>query len=162
MFLWFFVLPELVPEAWGDWLKQLRNAPFYTSVIGIGFFMSARVAVQLSTGIAALPRGQMAAGTALGLTTAQTYRFVILPMAFRVILPPLTSELINTIKNSSVALTIGLAELTARARAVQEFSFQVFEAFAAATVGYLVINLIATMLMRLLERRLRLPGYGGA
>lgn len=83
-------------------------------------------------------------------------------MAFRVILPPLTSELINTIKNSSVALTIGLAELTARARAVQEFSFQVFEAFAAATVGYLVINLIATMLMRLLERRLRLPGYGGA
>ncbi len=162
LFLWFFVLPELVPEAWGDWLKQLRNAPFYTSVIGIGFFMSAQVAVQLSTGIAALPRGQMAAGTALGLTTAQTYRFVILPMAFRVILPPLTSELINTIKNSSVALTIGLAELTARARAVQEFSFQVFEAFAAATVGYLVINLIATMLMRLLERRLRLPGYGGA
>jgi glutamate/aspartate transport system permease protein len=162
LFLWFFVLPELVPEAWGDWMKQMRNAPFYTSVIGIGLFMSARVAVQLSTGIAALPRGQMAAGTALGLTTAQTYRFVILPMAFRVILPPLTSELINTIKNSSVALTIGLAELTARARAVQEFSFQVFEAFAAATLGYLVINLIATMLMRLLERRLRLPGYGGA
>lgn len=162
LFLWFFVLPELVPEAWGDWLKQMRNAPFYTSVIGIGLFMSARVAVQLATGIAALPRGQMAAGMALGLTTAQTYRFVILPMAFRVILPPLTSELINTIKNSSVALTIGLAELTARARAVQEFSFQVFEAFAAATLGYLLINLIATMLMRLLERRLRLPGYGGA
>jgi glutamate/aspartate transport system permease protein len=162
LFLWFFVLPEVLPDAWGDWLKQMPDAPFVTAVIGIGLFMSARVAVQVATGLAALPRGQMAAGTALGLTTAQTYRYVLLPMAFRVVLPPLTSELINTIKNSSVALTIGLAELTARARAVQEFSFQVFEAFGAATLCYLVINLIATLAMRLLERRLRLPGFGAA
>ena len=82
-------------------------------------------------------------------------------MAFRIILPPLTSELINTIKNTSVALTIGLAELTARARAMQEFSFQVFEAFTAATVAYLVVNLAATLLMRWLERRVRVPGYVG-
>ena len=160
LFLWYFVLPEVVPESWGDWLKSLRDAPFYTAVIGLGLFMSARVAVQLSTGIAALPRGQMAAGLALGLTLPQTYRYVILPNAFRVILPPLTSETINTIKNSSVALTIGLAELTARARAIQEFSFQVFEAFTAATLIYLAINTIATVLMRLLERQMRVPGYG--
>ncbi len=81
-------------------------------------------------------------------------------MAYRIILPPLTSEMLNTIKNTSVALTIGLAELTARARAVQEFSFQVFEAFTAATLAYLVVNLIATVAARWLEQRVRVPGYG--
>ena len=160
LFLWYFVLPEVVPVSWGDWLKQMPDAPFFNATIGIGLFMSARVAIQVTTGLAALPRGQMMAGTALGMTLPQTYWYVLLPMAFRVVLPPLTSEAINTIKNSSVALTIGLAELTARARAVQEFSFQVFEAFAAATLGYLILNLLATLGMRLRERRLRLPGYG--
>jgi glutamate/aspartate transport system permease protein len=99
------------------------------------------------------------AGTALGLTTAQTYRYVLLPMAFRIILPPLTSEFLNTIKNTSVALTIGLLELTARARAMQEFSFQVFEAFTAATLIYLALNLVVTAGMRLLERKVAVPGY---
>ncbi len=119
LFLWYFVFPEVLPAAWGIWLKQLPGAAFLTSVIGIGFFMSARVAVQVSSGIEALPQGQRAAATALGLTPVQTYRYVLLPMAYRIVLPPLTSELLNTVKNTSVALTIGLAELTARARAVQ-------------------------------------------
>ena len=161
LFLWYFVMPEVVPKGLGDWLKQRNDAPFITAVVGIGLFMSARVAVQVAAGVGALPRGQRAAGLAMGLTLPQTYRYVLLPMAYRVILPPLTSEFINTIKNTSVALTIGLLELTARARAMQEFSFQVFEAFAAATIGYLVVNLVATAAMRMLERRLRLPGYGG-
>jgi glutamate/aspartate transport system permease protein len=159
LFLWFFVLPELLPASAGLWLKQLPNAPFWTAVFGIGFFMSARVAEQVRAGIGALPRGQRLAGTALGLTTAQTYRYVLLPMAYRIILPPLTSEFLNTIKNTSVALTIGLLELTARARSIQEFSFQVFEAFTAATLLYLVINITVTVAMRLLERRLTVPGY---
>ena len=158
MFLWFFVLPELVPRALGLWLKQLPNASFYTAVVCLGFFTSARVAEQVRAGIASLPRGQLAAGTALGLTTAQTYRHVLLPMAYRIILPPLTSEFLNNLKNTSVALTIGLLELTARARAMQEFSFQVFEAFTAATLLYLAINLIATTAMRWIERRLAVPG----
>ncbi len=162
LFLWYFVLPEVVPVAAGDWLKSLQDAPFVISAAGIGLFMSARVAEQVRAGLGALPRGQGLAGTALGLTVPQTYRYVLLPMAFRIILPPLTSELINTVKNTSVALTIGLAELTARARAMQEFSFQVFEAFTAATAGYLVVNLLATLLMRWLERRVRVPGYVGA
>lgn len=160
LFLWFFVLPEVVPESIGLWLKQLPNASFYTAAVGLGFFMSARVAEQLRAGIIALPRGQRLAGMALGFTTPQTYRYVLLPMAFRIILPPLTSELLNTIKNTSVALTIGLIELTARARAIQEFSFQVFEAFTAATVIYLILNLLVTMAMRALERWVRIPGYG--
>ena len=159
LFLWFFVLPELLPRAAGLWMKQLPNAPFWTAAIGIGLFMSARVAVQLGAGIASLSRGQKQAATALGLTTGQGYRYVLLPMAFRIILPPLTSEFLNTIKNTSVAITIGLIELTGQARAMQEFSFQVFEAFTAATVMYLAINIVVVTGMRFLERSLAIPGY---
>ena len=159
LFIWFFVLPELLPPSWGLWLKQMPNAPFYTAAIGIGLFMSARVAEQLRAGIGSLPRGQKLAATALGLTTAQSYRYVLLPMAFRIIMPPLTSEFLSTIKNTSVALTIGLIELTAEARAMQEFSFQVFEAFTAATELYLLVNIVVVTAMRFLERAIAIPGY---
>jgi glutamate/aspartate transport system permease protein len=159
LFLWFFVLPEILPHAWGLWLKQIPNAPFYTAAIGIGLFMSARVAEQTRAGVNSLPRGQKLAATALGLTTAQTYRYVLLPMAFRIILPPLTSEFLNTIKNTSVAITIGLIELTGEARSMQEFSFQVFEAFTGATVLYLLINIVVVIAMRYLERAVAVPGY---
>ncbi len=162
LFLWFFVLPELLPRAWGLWLKQMPNAPLVTTVIGLGLFMSARVAEQLRAGIGSLPRGQRQAAAALGLTTAQTYRYVLLPIAFRIILPPLTSEFLNTIKNTSVAITIGLMELTAQARAMQEFSFQVFEAFTAATLLYLLVNLVVVTAMRLVERMVALPGTLGS
>lgn len=159
MFLWYFVMPELLPQAAGDWLKSLPNAPFITAVLCLGTFTSSRVAVQVTTGIQALPRGQKMAGTALGLTLPQTYRYILLPMAGRVILPPLTSEFLNIIKNSSVALTIGLMELTASARAIQEFSFQVFEAFSAATIIYVVVNLCVVVLMHLIERKVAIPGF---
>jgi glutamate/aspartate transport system permease protein len=158
LFLWFFVLPEVLPQSWGLWLKQLPNAPFYTATIGLGLFMSARVAEQTRAGVNSLPRGQKLAATALGLTTTQTYRYVLLPIAFRIILPPLTSEFLSTIKNSSVAITIGLIELTAQARAMQEFSFQVFEAFTAATILYLLINIVVVTAMRFLERTVAVPG----
>jgi glutamate/aspartate transport system permease protein len=158
LFLWFFVLPEILPQSWGLWLKQLPNATFYTASIGLGLFMSARVAEQTRAGINSLPRGQKLAATALGLTTAQAYRYVLLPMAFRIVLPPLTSEFLSTIKNSSVAITIGLVELTAQARAMQEFSFQVFEAFTAATILYLLINIVVVIAMRFLERAVAVPG----
>jgi glutamate/aspartate transport system permease protein len=159
LFLWYFVFPELLPQAWGDWIKQLANGSFYTAVLGLGLYMAPRVAIQLSAGIAALPRGQRMAGEAMGLTTTQTYRYVLLPMAFRIIFPPLTTEFLNTIKNSSVAITVGLLELTARARSMQEETFQVFEAFIAAAILYLALNVIVTMFMRWLEKRLAIPGY---
>ncbi len=159
LFLWYFVLPEMLPKSAGTWLKQLPNAAFWTAAIGIGFYMSARVAEQVRSGINALPRGQAMAGRALGLSTPQVYRYVLLPMAFRIILPPLTSEFLNTIKNTSVALTIGLLELTGRARSMQEFTFQVFEAFTAATLLYLLINAVVVLGMRRLERFVAVPGY---
>jgi len=162
MFLWYFVLPEVVPPSIGTWLKQLPEASFYTGVLALGFYTSARVAEQVRAGILSLPRGQRFASLALGLTLPQAYRYVLLPMAFRVMLPPLTSEFLNVIKNSAVALTIGLMELTARARSMQEFSFQVFEAFSAATLIYLVINIVVTFAMRRVEQGVAVPGYIGA
>jgi glutamate/aspartate transport system permease protein len=167
MFLWYFVLPEVLPRALGETLKQMVPpwASFWPAVLCLGFYTSARVAEQVRAGIQSLPRGQGMAGTALGLTLPQTYRYVLLPQAFRIILPPLTSEFMNIIKNSAVALTIGLVELTARARSMQEFSFQVFEAFTAATVIYICVTLIVVYGMRRVEKRVQVPGLisaGGA
>ena len=164
MFLWFFVLPEFLPERLGTAIKQMPPpwASFVPAVLCLGFFTAARVSEQVRAGIQSLPRGQRMAGTAVGLTLPQTYRYILLPMGFRIILPPLTSEFLNIIKNSAVALTIGLMELTARARAMQEMSFQVFEAFTAATVIYIVINIIVTFGMRWVERRMTVPGFIGA
>jgi glutamate/aspartate transport system permease protein len=167
MFLWFFVVPELLPKEVGDWIKQMPPpwGSYIPAVLCLGIFTSVRVAEQVRAGINSLPRGQRMAGTAMGLTQFQAYRFVVLPQALRIILPPLTSEFMNVIKNSSVALTIGLLELTGRARAMQEFSFRVFEAFSAATVIYLLTNLLVVLLMRMLEKKVRVPGLiavGGA
>ncbi len=163
MFLWFFVLPELLPASLGTAIKQMPPpwASFVPAVLCLGFFTAARVAEQVRAGIQALPRGQKMAGTALGLTLPQTYRFVLLPMTFRIILPPLTSEFLNVIKNSSVALTIGVVELTAAARAMQEFSFQVFEAFTAATIIYIITNICVVFAMRWVEQRVAVPGFVG-
>jgi glutamate/aspartate transport system permease protein len=167
MFLWFFVFPEFLPKALGDWIKQIPPpwGSYLPAVMCLAIFTSVRVAEQVRAGINSLPRGQRMAGTAMGLTQSQTYRYVILPQAFRIILPPLTSEFMNIVKNSSVALTIGLLELTGRSRAMQEFSFRVFEAFAAATVIYILTNLLVVLGMRYLENRVRVPGLiavGGA
>jgi glutamate/aspartate transport system permease protein len=161
MFLWFFVVPELLPASVGTWLKQLPRSAFYTAVVCLGLYTSARVAEQVRAGIQSLASGQRMAGIALGLTLPQTYRFILLPMAIRIVMPPLTSEFLNVIKNSAVALTIGLVELTASARSIQEFSFQVFEAFTAATLIYMALNLIVVSGMRWLERRLAIPGLIG-
>jgi glutamate/aspartate transport system permease protein len=160
MFLWYFVLPEVLPRALGETLKQMVPpwASFWPAVLCLGFYTSARVAEQVRAGIQSLPRGQGMAGTALGLTLPQSYRYVLLPQAFRIILPPLTSEFMNIIKNSAVALTIGLVELTARARSMQEFSFQVFEAFTAATLIYICVTLIVVYGMRRVEKRVQVPG----
>ena len=129
--------------------------------MGLGPVAWGGTAGRVKSGLGALAGGQGMAGTALGRTLGQSYRFVLLPQAFRIVLPPLTSEFMNVIKNSSVALTIGLLELTGRARAMQEFSFKVFEAFSAATVIYLITNLIVVMGMRALEKKVRVPGFSG-
>lgn len=159
LFLWYFVFPEFLPVDWGIWVKQNPNISFYTAVLGIGIFMSARIAEQVKAGLAALPKGLAGAGYSIGLTQFQTYRYILAPIAGRIIIPPLTSEMINTVKNTSVAMAIGLAELTSQARAMQEFTFHAFEAFTFPTVIYLSVNFLAAVTMQLLERRLAMPGF---
>ena len=161
MFLWYFVLPELVPQAVGDLIKSQPPpwSSFIPAVLCLGFYTSARVAEQVRAGIQSLARGQGMAGTAVGLTLPQTYRYVLLPMAFRIIIPPLTSETMNLIKNSSIALTIGLAELTFRSREIGEYTFNFFEAFSAATAIYILIAMTANRVMAWVERRTAVPGY---
>jgi glutamate/aspartate transport system permease protein len=152
IFLWYHVIPSI--------FLSLRAIPsFMLVVFAIGFFTSARISEQVRAGIQSLPRGQRYAGLAMGLTLPQTYRYVLLPMAFRIILPPISSDFLNIIKNSSVALTIGLIELTAAARSMSEFSFQVFEAFTGATLIYIVVNVVVVAGMRWLERRVAVPGF---
>jgi glutamate/aspartate transport system permease protein len=160
MFLWFFVLPELVPQNLGDWIKQDLPLPeFSTAVISLAFFTSARIAEQVKAGILSLPVGQKGAGLAIGFTLPQVYRYVLLPVAFRIMIPPLTSELMNIFKNSSVALTIGILELTAVAKQMNEYTFQGFEVFTVVTILYIIVAFTANRLMALIESKTQIPGY---
>jgi His/Glu/Gln/Arg/opine family amino acid ABC transporter permease subunit len=160
MFLWFFVVPELLPREWSLWVKQdLPAKEFITATLCLGLFTSARVAEQVRAGIQSLSRGQTMAGLAVGFTLTQTYRYVILPMAFRIIIPPLTSEFMNIFKNSSVAFAIGVMELTFQARQMQEDSEQGIETYLAVTVLYFICAFIANRGMAFLEQRTRVPGF---
>jgi glutamate/aspartate transport system permease protein len=159
-FIWYFVIPGLVPaiKAWVITLDPTQHQ-FFTAVVCLGFFTAARVSEQVRSGIQALPRGQRFAGYAIGLTEPQTYRFVLLPMAYRLVIPPLTSETMNLIKNTAVAYSIGLVELFFRTREMGEQTFKYFEAFAAATVVYVVIAMTANRVMAYVEKKVAVPGY---
>ncbi|NYT45455.1 amino acid ABC transporter permease [Alcaligenaceae bacterium] len=155
MFLWYFIAPEL----WAPLKEWVVSTPttmvqLATACVCLGLFTAARIAEQVRSGIESLSAGALAAALALGLTRVQAYRYVILPQTFRIIFPPLTSELMNLIKNSSIAMTIGLAELTFRAREMGETTFAYFEAFLMATLAYILIAYSANRLSWLYERRL--------
>lgn len=163
LFIWYFVLPELLPVAWGNAFKQMNPLAqqFLAAMVCLGLFTAARVAEQVRAGINSLPKGQKAAGLALGLTLGQVYRHVMLPMAYRIIVPPLTSEFLNIFKNSAVATTIGLIELSRQAQQLVDFTAQPYEAFIAVTLLYVMINVTVMFLMRRLERAVQVPGYIG-
>ena len=159
MFLWYFVFPELLPEDAGMWVKRELPMPeFTTAVVCLGLYTASRVAEQVRAGIQSIGQGQRNAGLAIGLTPVQVYRYVLLPVAYRIIVPPLTSEFLTIFKNSSVALTIGVLETTAQARQIEEYTFQGFEAFTAATLLYILVTSTVMLLMKLIEGRVRVPG----
>jgi len=159
MFLWYFVFPELLPDDAGMWVKREMPMPeFTTAVVCLGLYTASRVAEQVRAGIQSIGQGQRNAGLAVGLTPAQVYRYVLLPVSYRIIVPPLTSEFLTIFKNSSVALTIGVLETTAQARQIEEYTFQGFEAFTIATVLYIIVTSIVMLLMRVVESRVRIPG----
>ena len=155
VFLWYHVIPALIPP-----MKSLPS--FVLVVFALGFFTSSRIAEQVRAGIQALPRGQMMAGSAMGLTLPQTYRLVILPMAFRIILPPLTSEAMNIIKNSSVAFAVSIAELTMFAMQAQEETSRGIEIYLGVTALYMVSAFFVNRVMAFIESSVRVPGYAGS
>jgi glutamate/aspartate transport system permease protein len=155
IFLWYHVLPALVPP-----LKAFPS--FILVVFALGFFTSARISEQVRAGIQSLPRGQRYAGLALGLTLPQTYRFVLLPMAFRIVIPPLTSESMNIVKNSSVAFAVSIAELTLFALQAGEETSRNVEMYLAVTALYFVSAFAINRVMLFIEERVRVPGMIGA
>jgi len=163
LFLWYFVMPELLPETLGNAFKQSNPVvqQFLSSMVCLALFTSTRVAEQVRSGINSLPPGQKNAGLAMGFTLPQTYRYVLLPMAVRLIVPPLTSEFLNIFKNSAVCSTIGLLELAAQGRQLVDYTAQPYESFIAVTLAYLLINVVVMFGMRWLETRVRVPGYLG-
>lgn len=166
LFVWYFLVPDFLPESTQIWFKQELSpttSAYISVVVCLALFTAARVCEQVRTGIQALPKGQSAAAMAVGFTQAQMYRHVLLPQAFRIIIPPLTSEFLNIFKNSSVASLIGLMELLAQTKQTAEFTANMFEAFTLATVIYFVLNMSLMGLMGWVERKVRVPGMmGGA
>lgn len=152
LFIWYFVLPKIFPP--------MQAVPgFLLVVFALGFFTSARIAEQVRAGIQALPKGQRYAGMAMGFTTAQTYRYVILPMAFRIILPPLTSESMNLLKNSSVAFAVSIAELTMFAMQAQEETSRGIEIYLAVTALYALSAFAVNRVFAFIEKKVQIPGF---
>ena len=151
IFLWYFVLPKLFPA-----MQQFSS--FWLVVMALGLFTSARIAEQFRAGIESLPKGQRYAGKALGFKTWQLYWYVLLPAALRVILPPLTSESMNLLKNSSVAFAVSITELTMFAMQAQEETSRGIEIYLAVTVLYAISALSVNRLLAQVEVRLRIPG----
>jgi glutamate/aspartate transport system permease protein len=155
LFLWYHVLPAIFPS--------LQKVPsFLLVVFGLGFFTSARIAEQIKAGIQSLPKGQRYAGLATGLTLPQTYRYVLLPMAFRIVIPPLTSESMNIIKNSSVAFAVSISELAFFAQQAGEETSRNVEIYLSVTGLYFISAFFVNRVMHLIEGRLRIPGTMGS
>jgi len=164
LFIWYFVFPEIVPF-FGTWFKQTLSPEvqqFLSATLCLGFFTAARVSEQVRSGIMSLGGGQYGAGLALGLRTGQVYALILLPVAYRIIIPTLTSEFLNLIKNTAVASTIGLVELAQRSKNMGEYTSRLYESFIAVTVLYALVNLVVMLISRNLEKATRLPGFVGA
>lgn len=160
MFIWYFAVPEMMPDDVGRWMKRdMPNPEFTTAVVALGLYTASRVTEQVRAGIEAIPEGLVSAAIASGMSVRKVYQFVLLPISFRTIIPPLTSEFLTIFKNSSLALTIGLLELTAQSQQIAEYTFQGFEAYTAATVIYVFIALVATLLMHQIEKKMRIDGH---
>jgi glutamate/aspartate transport system permease protein len=154
LFIWYYVVPAIFPS--------LQAVPgLVLAVFGLGFFTSARIAEQVRAGIMALPKGQRYAGLAMGLTLPQTYRYVLLPMAFRIVIPPVTSESMNIIKNSAVTFAVQISELTFFALQSSEETSRPILMYGAVTALYFVSAFIVNRVAAFIEKRVQVPGMIG-
>jgi His/Glu/Gln/Arg/opine family amino acid ABC transporter permease subunit len=157
MFFWYFGVPPLLPRPIQDWLFS-HGAEFWAGMFALGVYHGARMSEVIRSGIQSIPRTQFEASVAMGLTTFQAYRLVILPIALRLIVPPATNESLNLLKNSSVALTISVAELTFQTRQIETYTAKAIEALTAGTLIYLVLCVSIATIMARVERRYAIPG----
>ncbi len=157
MFFWYFGVPPRLPRPVQDWLYD-HGAEFWAGMVALGVYHGARMSEVIRSGIQSIPRTQFEASLAMGLSLGQAYRLVILPIALRLIIPPLTSEALNLLKNSSVALTISVAELTFQTRQIETYTARAVEALTAGTLIYLGLCYAIAWVMGRLERRLAIPG----
>jgi glutamate/aspartate transport system permease protein len=164
LFLWYYLAPKLLPGPWRAWLfaQPPATSAFVTGTLGLGFFTAARVCEQVRAGIDSLPKGLRNAALAMGFTLPQAYRHVLLPVSYRLIVPPMTSEMLSIFKNSSIAATVGVLELFARARQLNDYTARGYESFIAVVTCYLLINAVVMLFMTLLEKRTRMPGFMGS
>jgi len=157
MFFWYFGVPPLLPAAVQDWLFS-HGAEFWAGMFALGVYHGARFSEVMRSGIQAIPRTQFEAAQAMGFTTWQVYRLIILPVALRLVVPPATNESLNLLKNSSVALTISVAELTFQTRQIETYTAKAIEALTAGTLIYLALCLSIATIMSRVERRFAIPG----
>jgi His/Glu/Gln/Arg/opine family amino acid ABC transporter permease subunit len=157
LFFWYFGIPQALPRAAQDWLNG-HGPEFWSAVAGLSVYHGARMSEVIRAGIQSIPKSLLEASVATGLSVAQAYRLIILPIALRLIVPPATNESLNLLKNSSLALTIGVAELIFMTRQIETYTAKAFEALTAGTLIYLTLCLGIAALMSHVERRCRIPG----
>ncbi|WP_454737925.1 amino acid ABC transporter permease [Cupriavidus necator] len=152
IFLWYFGIPTLLPEGVQQWFNK-NHSEFVFAFIAIGLCMAAYMSEDLRGGIRSIPKAQLEASRALGMTYLQACRKVILPQAIRIALPPLISHTVLLFKNTSLAMTIGVLELTYVTRQIESDTFRTVEVYLFATLAYLGISVLIMTGGTALERR---------
>ncbi len=152
IFFWYFGSYKILPAAVNEWLVS-TNFEFAAAAIALTIYTSAFIAEDIRSGVLSIPKEQMEASRSAGFSYLRSMQYIILPQAVRITIPPLVNQFLNVAKNSSLAMTIGVMEMTYQARQVESYTFKGFEAFTAATVVYLVLSIIITALVNLYNEK---------
>ena len=153
--IWYFGVPQLLPRAIRMWVNS-HHSEFLLAMVALGLASAAYITEDLRSGIRSIPKTQYEAARSIGFNYLQAMNYVILPQALRIVIPPLINQTLLLFKNTSLAMAIGVGELTYRTREVDSYTFKTFEAFAVATILYLAISFAIMALGGFADRRLKL------
>jgi glutamate/aspartate transport system permease protein len=159
LFFWYFAAPSILPKSIEMWLyRGLPNSEFWIVVVGLSIYTSSRIAEHIRAGMQSISQDQYYAALSTGFTHFQTYRYIIIPYAVRIMMPPLTAECLTVFKNTALAMTVGVLETTFMSQQIEAYTFQGIEATTAASLVYMGITLSVVLIMGFVERRLAVPG----
>ncbi|MDH4266897.1 MAG: amino acid ABC transporter permease [Deltaproteobacteria bacterium] len=160
LFFWYFAAPRILPASLEQYFyREVANVEFWIVVIALSIYTSSRVGEQIRSGLQSIPVDQFHAALSTGLTYFQMYRYVTIPLAVRIMIPPLTTEFLTTFKNTSLAMTVGVLEATFMSQQIEAYTFRGLEATTAACLVYLAITMVVILFMALVEKRLSIPGF---